>query len=322
MPSQSVLEQERVAGYNSSPAPEEGLAGSSLSPSSPHQSGLVEALMISLRRFLKRLRLLPLMKLFRALMVLGPWRAVPRFVIRRLRPVAVEYDHRASILTGPVDAAAIAEEIRRGSLSIPGALPPEMLARLRQVADRMPIGEHKDMHRVDGDVRQLSEDPVIKNVLRCYFQCEPELIGATLDISSHEKYRSRGLSQFHIDYPGWESLHVFVYLSDVTREKSYHVVAKGSHRRLTFRDILRRKISDEEAERRFGESLQAVTGPAGVVFFENTEAFHKRCPGNDKHRALLKLTFTSHRGLLSRGRTSREELARTRQLVQSARQAT
>jgi hypothetical protein len=43
------------------------------------------------------------------------------------------------------------------------------------------------------------------------------------------------------------------------------------------------------------------------VFFENTEAFHRRHPGNDR-RVMLNLLYGSHRSWLSLGRTSRAHI--------------
>lgn len=280
--------------------------------------GLV-SFMISLRRTLKRTGLLPLVRNLRAVIVLGPWRVIPRFLIRLLRPAAAVNDTAHSVLVGDIDPTEIAEEIRHNSIAIEGRLPGDMVDRLRVLADRLPAGEYQDMHRIDDDVRRLSEDVGIKNVLRCFFRCEPELIGATLDISSDESYDPKGLHEFHIDYPGWESLCVFVYLNDISRDKSYHLVAKGSHRRRGIRGLLQRRISDEEAQRRFGSSMQPVLGPAGTVFFENTEAFHRRQPGTEKRRALLKLTYLSHRGIFTQGRTSEEQLVRTCNLIEAVR---
>ncbi|MCW8194726.1 hypothetical protein F6455_08005 [Proteobacteria bacterium 005FR1] len=297
---------------------EAGIAQSARVEKTATNDGLVW-LVIALRRTLKRTGLLPLARDLRAIMVLGPWRVIPRFLIRQLRPAAPLNTIDDSVLTGILDPIAIAEEIHRNSIAIEGALPRDMTDRLRILAERLPAGEYQDMHRIDDDVRRLSEDVAIRNVLRSYFRCEPELIGATLDISSDESFDPKGLHEFHIDYPGWESLCVFVYLNDITSDKSYHLVAKGSHRRRGVKGLLRRRISDEEAQRRFGPSLQAVLGPAGTIFFENTEAYHRRQPGKEKRRALLKLTYLSHRGILTQGRGSKEQFARTARLVETVR---
>jgi len=95
-------------------------------------------------------------------------------------------------------------------------------------------------------------------------------------------------------------------------------VARGSHREIGPRDALRGTIDDDEARRRFGDRIQTVVGPAGTLFFENTEAFHRRLPGAD-HRVMLNLLYASHRGWLSHGRTSSRHLARRADRYRQAR---
>ena len=260
------------------------------------------------RRQLKRRHLIPALRVLRLLIHFGPWRAVPRFLIRKLRPVARNQDDERASLLGPLDVDAIAEEVRQNSVAVAGMLSSEVVSRLRAVTDRLPVNDYQRMDQIDLDVRELSNDPTIRNVLRAYFKCEPALLECTLVITG--PYETHGISRqnaFHFDYAGWESLNVFVYLTDVTARSSCHIVAKGSHRKVGLRDVLSGGLSDDNAERRFGSHIQVITGPAGTVFFENTEAFHRRHPGNDR-RVMLNLLYGSHRSWLSHGRTSRAHI--------------
>jgi len=260
------------------------------------------------RRQLKRHHLIPALRVLRLLLHFGPWRAIPRFLIRQLRPVArIQDDEQASLL-GPLDVNAIAEEVRQNSVAVAGMLSPEAVSRLRAITDRLPVNDYQRMDQIDLDVHELSNDPTIKNVLRAYFKCEPALLECTLVITG--PYETHGISQqnaFHFDYAGWESLNVFVYLSDVKAGSSCHIVAKGSHRKVGLRDVLCGSLNDADAVRRFGSHIQPITGSAGTVFFENTEAFHRRHPGNDR-RVMRNLLYGSHRSWLSLGRTSRAHI--------------
>src|SRR5690606_38080209 len=110
-----------------------------------------------------------------------------------------------------------------------------------------------------------SEDCGVKNVLRAYFKCEPVLLESTLVITGcHQTLGISEQNSFHFDYAGWQSLNLFVYLSDVTEDASCHMVAKGSHRNIPMRDLIRGSMTDEEAQLRFGASIQRIAGPAGT----------------------------------------------------------
>jgi hypothetical protein len=261
-----------------------------------------------LRNRLETNPLVPLFRGFRAAIHFGPWRAIPQYLIRRFRPVAQADANKASLLD-PLDVKAVAKDIRENSVVVAGPLPQEFVNRLRKITDRLPPDQYELMHYIDEDVHLLSEDPAIKGVLRAYFGCEPVLLESNLLVTkSHPVHeRAQGQNLFHFDYAGWESLNVFVYLTDVTLESAHHVVIEGSHRGISLRDMARGWLSDEEAGRRFPSAIRPITGPAGTLFFENTEAFHKRHPGTDR-RVMLNLLYASHRSWLSHGRTSRRHI--------------
>lgn len=267
-----------------------------------------DSLLNLVRRCLKKCGLISLIRTFRRLVHFGPWRVVPQFLIRQLRPVARNMPDEKTSLLDSLDANAIAEEIRYSSVAIAGMLSAEFVSRLRAVTDHLPVNDYQLMHHIDEDVRRLSNDPTIKNVLRAYFGSEPVLLESTLVITKpNEKRRPSEQNKFHFDYAGWESVNVFVYLSDVTAESSCHIVARGSHRNMGFRDVLRASLTNEEALLKYGSSIQSITGPAGTLFFENTEAFHRRNPG-DGRRVMLNMLYSSHRGYLSYGRTSQSHI--------------
>lgn len=247
--------------------------------------------------------LLPFVRIIRQLFHFGPWRTLPRYLIRQLRPPRFEPVNDS--LLHMLDPETIATELRHHSVAAAGILPAPFVDRLRAITEKLPVGDYQLMHFVDDDIHRLVNDPAIRNVLRAYFRSEPELLESSLVIT--HPYRGGPLNQqnlFHFDYAGWESLNVFVYLSEMGANSSCHVVARGSHRSIEIGDILRGTLTCEEALRRFGPRIQTIMGPPGTIFFENTEAFHRRLPGNER-RAMLNLLYASHRSLLSHGRTSR-----------------
>lgn len=266
-----------------------------------------------LRRQLIRSGLDRWVQRLRAFVHFGPWRVLPRFVIRQLRRRSSD-DHDAFSLLGAIDVVALVSEIRRDSVAVAGMLPSDFVARLRAMTDRLGVDHYELMHEVDADVRRLAADPAVCAVLREYFGCDPELLESTLVVTgAHSELGLNDQNFFHFDYAGWESLNLFVYLTDVSAQSSCHVVATGSHSDIGLRDVFRGIISDEEAQRRYGERIHPITGPAGTVFFENTEAFHRRSPTDDR-RVLLNLLFTSHRGIFSYGRSSQRDLTKRQKI--------
>ncbi len=275
-----------------------------------------------------------LVRNLRLLFHYGPWRVIPSRLIRLLRPpLAIPVSAPASAsarepaepvagLLEPLDAAAVAAELRQSSFYLAGPLPAQPLARLQAIAGHLPVDHYQLIHRIDPDVRELARDPALLSVLRAYFGSEPALLESTLTITRPGTGTAvDGQNSFHFDYAGWESLNVFVYLSDVGIESSHHMVARGSHRQVgagaVLRAALRGPMPDAEAERRFGDSILKVLGPAGTVFIENTEAYHKRHVGNER-RVMLNLLYASHRSVMSRGRVSQRHLLRRQQRYEAA----
>ncbi len=188
------------------------------------------------------------------------------------------------------------------------SLPLDFVNRLRTITDQLKVDHYQLMHHIDGDIRQLTNDPAIRSVLRAYFDCEPELLECTLVVTGSSQHQTLSeQNEFHFDYAGWESLNVFVYLTNVTVESAHHIIVKGSHRKMGLRDVIQGSVTSAEALRRFGPSIHCVTGPAGTVFFENTEAYHRR-QLSEERRVMLNILYASHRGFFSRGRSSRDHI--------------
>lgn len=271
-----------------------------------------------LRRHAGQSRASSFLRVLRTIIHFGPWRPVPQFLIRQLRPAQQCASEHQSSLLDSLDANIIAEGIRQNSVVIAGTLPADFISCLTRTTDHLPIDQYQLVHHIDANILQLSQDPAIMAVLRAYLGCEPVLLESTLMVTGSHQVQGCSLQNtFHFDYAGWESLNVFVYLTDVTSESSAHMVAKGSHRAIRWRDMVRSSITDEEAQDRFGAAIETIVGPAGTLFFENTEAFHRRKPGNTR-RVMLNLLYASHRSWLSHGRTSQSHLKKRAQAYELA----
>lgn len=260
------------------------------------------------RYILKKLKLNRSFHTLRQLIHFGPWRVVPIAIIRFNRRTKCIENNFTSSLLGDINPEEIADKIRKESIFIAGSLAHDLLIRITKITDKLPYNEYKLVHQVNEDIHRITKDTGIQRVLRAYFKCEPELLEASLFVSMPENSNNKGQNSFHFDYAGWESLNILVYLTDVTHNSSYHVIIKGSHKDIGFREIINRTITEEEAQKRYAENIQEITGPAGTIFFENTEAFHRRHKGNER-RVMLNLLFASHRSWLSYGRASKKDLA-------------
>lgn len=264
----------------------------------------VSAGLAGFRRWLaKHPRVAASSRALRALVHFGPWRGGFRLAIRAARPPLADAGVRASILP-PLDVCSVVQALSNQGVYVAGQIAPEVLARLRCVADALPLHAYTHAHEADTDIQAIVSDPTVLAVLRAHFRSEPVLLECSLVV--HEPGRLDELEplsqrRFHFDYAGWQSLNLFVYLTDVNAESGPHEVVLGTHRQRTWRDAVRPSLSDEEAFTRFGSMIKTITGPAGTVFFEDTEAFHRR--GAVLHRrVLLNVLYASHRGIFSHGR--------------------
>ncbi|MGD8175210.1 hypothetical protein [Marinimicrobium sp. ARAG 43.8] len=206
-----------------------------------------------------------------------------------------------------INPQRFARILRSESVVVAGCIKHPLIDRLKNRTRNLPVNHYKLMHHIDEDIRQLSEDSAITSVLRHYLKSEPVLLEATLSVTEGANASSQ--NTFHFDYAGWESVNVFVYLTNVSRQSAHHTVIKGSHLDIRLRDIFRGVLSHGDADIRFGARITPIIGEAGTLFFENTEAFHCRHLAPER-RVLLNLLYASHKSCLSRGRTSKQHIKR------------
>lgn len=260
-----------------------------------------------LRRTARRTRLHNIIRIVRQLLHFGPWRVVPIRLICACKGPAM-LSHAPSACGLHLNPYKVARTLHEQGVYPAGVINQATLEPLTRLTDKLPPEEYHQTHQSLSAVRAIAGDPAIQNVLRAYFGCEPVLIESSIFVTRCEQdLPVLDQNHYHFDYAGWQSLNVFVYLTDVTSGSSYHIALAGSHKAIGVRDIVRGTITDDEADQRFGGQQTPITGPAGTLFFENVEVFHKRSRGNER-RVMLNMAFTSHRNLLSYGRASRDKL--------------
>jgi hypothetical protein len=239
----------------------------------------------------------------RALIHFGPWRSAARWYFRQQRPPAQSGTTGLSVIPN-LDAAAVAAKVRADSVCVVEPLPAPLVDAIRQLTDHLPPNEYGSFAGQSSAVKRLVEDPGVRAVARTYFGAEPVLLECNLVVQASEQGRridAASQRRFHFDYAGWQSLNMFVYLTDVDPDAGAHQVVMGTHIGKSIRDAVRTSLDDEEVERRFATQVCTIAGPAGTVFFEDTEAFHRRV-GVKHRRVMLNVLFASHRGAFSRGR--------------------
>jgi len=142
-------------------------------------------------------------------------------------------------------------------------------------------------------------------VVRGYLQAEPALLECNLVVAHAEDPISRpkkgSQREFHFDYAGWDSLNLFIYLTDVAPDSGAHQVVVGTHRTRMGWDAIRVSVPDHEISDRFQNRILTISGPAGTMFFEDTSAFHRR-QLHIRRRVMLNILWASHRSWLSKGR--------------------
>jgi hypothetical protein len=255
------------------------------------------------RRVLRKQRRIAMMiRALRALIHFGPWRHAARRYISERRPPA----RRASpiSLIPDLNATTIAETIHEQSVCLVERLPNAIVHEIRELTDLLPPNEYGSFNEQHPAVQRLVEDSGVLAVARTYFSAEPVLLECNLVVQESEERRlisATSQRRFHFDYAGWHSLNLFVYLTDVEADSGAHQVVVGTHKHKLVRDVVRPSLEDEEVELRFATKIRTIAGPAGTLFFEDTEAFHRRLAVKQR-RVMLNILFASHRSTFSQGR--------------------
>lgn len=131
---------------------------------------------------------------------------------------------------------------------------------------------HKSCQTVDN----LTRDPAIVQVARGYLRTEPLLRSSRIFWSYPDtSYGYNPLYGFHYDIDDYKFLKVFFYLCNVDLATGPHVIIEGTHKSKNWFEKNHRRLTDEQAESRYGERIKIMTGDAGYGFFEDTFCYHK-----------------------------------------------
>jgi hypothetical protein len=238
-------------------------------------------------------------RVLRYALVQGPWRSwlIRRYEARNANPpIPVHDDTLFDGLDPPSVGRLLDEEACAGEFLVPGGVVDEIVTWSREVGAKRIDDPHVDC----AGVQRIANDPRIVAVARRYLGAEPILFTSKIywtvpppDVEGRLRAAAeRG--QFHYDVADVKALTVFVYLTDVDENSGPHVVIRGTQRRVTPMQVLRRTISDEFASRTFAGRIQAITGPRGTGWFEDITCYHKQAAGSNV-RLMLSIIYSLHR---------------------------
>jgi hypothetical protein len=247
----------------------------------------------------ERESLLHVVRLLRCLLVQGPWQP---WLVRHYRrhdtnpPLAVYPETMFAGIEPDRVALALERDAFAEGFHVPGPLVDELVAYANADGDKRIDNPHDDCVAAS----RIARDPRIVAAARRFLGAEPILLESkifwTIPVADAlgrvMAPAEDGL--FHYDLVDIKALTVFVYLTDVDDDSNPHVVIPGTQTRRTPGQILRRSLSDGDAERRFAGRMRTITGPRGTGWFEDITTYHKQA-GGGKVRLMLTLLYSLHR---------------------------
>ena len=243
--------------------------------------------------------LLDFLRMTRYALLQGPWQ--PLLIrhyqkVDRNQPMPVYPDTLFSEIQAGAAVSELTREARAHGFRVPAAMVEEVV----DYAHELGLKRIDDPHLDCGAVHRIAYDPAIVNVARGFLRAEPILFDTKLYWTlppADPSLRMRAAAEhgrFHYDLADFKALTVFVYLTDVDEESGPHVVIRGTQERHTPLQIFRRFIADDEANRRYPDRVEVITGPRGTGWFEDITCYHKQMPGS-KPRLMLSLIYSLQR---------------------------
>jgi hypothetical protein len=147
--------------------------------------------------------------------------------------------------------------------------------------ETLPVAGHlayrcPNPHKLCEAVDKLTRDASIVAVARGYLDREPLLRSSRIFWSYPDPSPAYNpLYGFHYDIDDYKFLKVFFYLCDVNTDRGPHVIIEGTHGKKDWFAKNHRRLTDEDAERRYKDRIRVMTGKAGTGFFEDTFCYHK-----------------------------------------------
>lgn len=246
-----------------------------------------------------RERVLGWFRILRYVLVQGPW-----------RPYLIRYHAeknenpplpaRALTMFDELEDRATAEALDRDAVTKRFLAPDGTIDSIVEWVRANDAKRIDDPHVDCEGVTAIAHDPRVIAVARRYLGAEPILFTSKIywtlprpDARGRVAAAAEG-GQFHYDLADVKAVTLFVYLTDVDEASGPHVAVRGTQRRVTLDQILRRTISDELIERRYPGRIETILGPRGTCWFEDITCYHKQAVGT-KSRLMLSIIYSLHR---------------------------
>jgi hypothetical protein len=238
-------------------------------------------------------------RMLRYLLVQGPWRPflVRWYAAGTANPPLAADD--ATMFTG-LDAAVAAGELARDAYTRRFHVPDSTVAGIVKWASHVDAKRIDDAHVDCPDVAHIAHDHRAVEIARRFLGADPILFTSKLYWTTPRQTAEGFLhgaaenGQFHYDLADVRAVTLFVYLTDVDDDCGPHVAIRGTQRRVTPAQILRRTISEEFVRRHYDGRVETILGPRGTAWFEDITCYHRQAPGTQR-RLMLSIIYSLHR---------------------------
>ena len=138
---------------------------------------------------------------------------------------------------------------------------------------------------------EIANRPEILAAVERFLRCKPTISYMAAWWSYPTPLGAQQAENFHRDVDDWKFVKLFVYLTDVGKDKGPHVYVLNTADDERLAAI--KRFSDEEVQATFGNNaIQVNEGRAGEAFLENTFGLHKGQPVEEGHRLLFQVMYS------------------------------
>ncbi|MEE9412734.1 MAG: hypothetical protein V3V22_06735 [Methylococcales bacterium] len=240
-----------------------------------------------------------------AVAVRGPWRDLVTLVYKGAFGRSLNADKNNII------ESEMAAQIRERGFSLGAKLPDTLTNRVREFALAGNQQVYINPHLICDSIAEIVNDEKVLQVVEQYLGVHKICCCSKLwwnNPEHSEKTYSQGEcgeigsnTPFHYDLSDFQSLALFVYISDVDNASGPHEIIEGSHRDRSLKRYWCRAISEHEAHEKFPGKLVKFVGPAGTSFFEDVSCYHRR---SQHDMSKVRLVLSAHYHLLGRPATA------------------
>ena len=156
------------------------------------------------------------------------------------------------------------------------------------------LNPHKDLQLV----RDIAYNKNILNIAKNYFKTNPIVQSSQIwwtfsNIDKNGKYTNPPGNEFgyHYDVDDFKFLKLFIYLTDVDEKSGPHYfITKKGKKKLD--EYINRRISDEQASKKYNDRIILLKGEKGTCFVEDTSYYHKGSNPEINHsRGILQIIY-------------------------------